>query len=500
MYYLAIVVIVLYALAMLFIFMYSFVQLNLLVLYLKSKKNKRDVPILKADNLPLVTVQLPVYNELYVVEKLIECVANFDYPKQLLEVQILDDSSDETTAIIEAKIKQFPDVNFQLIRRPNRSGYKAGALAYGTAIATGEFIAIFDADFQPSANFLQQTLPYFTDENVGVVQSKWEHINEKFSLLTRLQAFGLNAHFTVEQGGRNFGQHFINFNGTAGIWRKSCIADAGGWQSDTLTEDLDLSYRAQLKHWQFVYLENLGSPAELPVAINALKTQQFRWTKGAAECAVKNLPKVLQSKNHSFSTKIHAIFHLLNSSIFLAIFILGVLSVPLLWIKITYHQFNNWFTLASIFSLSFIVLAIFYGVSALQNSSHKILTTLKFMVKFPLFLAFSMGLSLHNALAVWEGLSGKKSAFIRTPKFNIQNTQVKWWQNSYLSKGLTWLNGIELLLVFYFSYGLYITFSYQEYALLPILLFLSLGYFSISVYTLKLVIYQNTSIISLKGV
>lgn len=492
MYYLAIVVIVLYALAMLFIFMYSFVQLHLLVLYLKSKKIKRDVPILKADNLPLVTVQLPVYNELYVVEKLIECVANFDYPKQLLEVQILDDSSDETSAIIEAKIKQFPDVNFQLIRRPNRSGYKAGALAYGTAIATGEFIAIFDADFQPSANFLQQTLPYFTDAKVGVVQSKWEHINEKFSLLTRLQAFGLNAHFTVEQGGRNFGKHFINFNGTAGIWRKSCIADAGGWQSDTLTEDLDLSYRAQLKHWQFVYLENLGSPAELPVAINALKTQQFRWTKGAAECAVKNLPKVLRSENHSFSTKTHAVFHLLNSSIFLAIFILGVLSVPLLWIKITYHQFNHLFTLASIFSLSFIVLAMFYAVSALQNQSSKILTTLKFMIKFPLFLAFSMGLSLHNALAVWEGLIGKKSAFIRTPKFNIQNTSLKWWKNPYLSKSFQSVNYLELLLSVYFMYGLYISYQHQEYALVPILLFLSFGYLAVLSETIQLSIKKNS--------
>ena len=263
------------------------------------------MPVMKV--YPKVTVQLPVYNELYVIERLINTVCEFDYPKDLFEIQVLDDSTDETVNIIAAKIKEKLLEGFDIhhVRRPKRVGYKAGALKYGNEIAKGDFIAIFDADFIPSMDFLKKTIPYFHDENIGVVQTRWGHINKDYSLLTRLQAFGLDAHFTIEQSGRSSGDHFINFNGTAGVWRLDCINDAGGWQADTLTEDIDLSYRAQEKGWKFKYLEDFESPAELPVAMSALKSQQYRWTKGAAECSVKNLKLIFNSKNVSSRSKFH---------------------------------------------------------------------------------------------------------------------------------------------------------------------------------------------------
>lgn len=238
---------------------------------------------------PLVTVQLPIYNELYVVERLIDAVCLFEYPKNRLEIQVLDDSTDETVSIIAQKVRLYKAQGFDIqhIRRSSRDGFKAGALAYGLTAAKGEFIAIFDADFIPHPDFLTTTIPHFENATVGVVQTRWVHLNESYSLITQLQAFGLDGHFIVEQGGRNAAGHFINFNGTAGVWRKSCILDAGGWSAQTLTEDLDLSYRAQLRGWQFVYLENVETPAELPATMPALKSQQYRWMKGAPNAPAK---------------------------------------------------------------------------------------------------------------------------------------------------------------------------------------------------------------------
>jgi cellulose synthase/poly-beta-1,6-N-acetylglucosamine synthase-like glycosyltransferase len=303
-----------YVLLLAFIFAYSLVQLNLLLKYLSSRKRRQnlDAEIMPADQSlwPLVTVQLPVYNELYVVERLIDSAVALNYPKEKLEIQVLDDSTDESFELAANKVQHYQLLGFNIkhIKRSERTGYKAGALAYGLEIAEGEFCAIFDADFVPDPDFLIKTLPHFANKEVGMVQSRWEHLNREYSLLTRLQAFALDAHFTVEQGGRNAGNHFINFNGTAGIWRVKAINDSGGWSADTLTEDLDLSYRAQLKGWKFIFLESLGSPAELPAAMNALKTQQYRWNKGAAECARKNLGKVLSSANCNRSIKSSRIF------------------------------------------------------------------------------------------------------------------------------------------------------------------------------------------------
>ena len=326
----------LYFILLLFIFLYSVVAFYLTVVYLKSRaqpKKQGNLSVLLESNYPIVTVQLPVYNEMYVIERLIDAVCQFDYPSHKLEIQVLDDSNDETVVIIANKVAEWQTkgVDIQYIRRDDRKGFKAGALDFGMKQCKGEFIAIFDADFVPEKDFLKKTIfPFVKNDKVGVVQTRWGHLNQNYSLLTKLQAFALNAHFRVEQVGRNKGKHFINFNGTAGIWRKSCIEDAGGWSADTLTEDLDLSYRAQLKGWKFKYIEKVVVPAELPISMSGLKNQQFRWSKGAAECTRKNLGKVLKSKDLSVWTKFTATFHLLNSSLYLAIAGLILLSVPLL--------------------------------------------------------------------------------------------------------------------------------------------------------------------------
>ncbi|MDP4586770.1 MAG: glycosyltransferase family 2 protein, partial [Flavobacteriales bacterium] len=423
--------IIVYGVFLTFIFFYSLIQLSLAVRYNKHKNDDEStLPKLSDEAWPFVTIQLPVFNELYVVERLIDAIVALDYPKERLEIQLLDDGNDESVQLAAAKIALLREAGFPIehIRRSDRVGYKAGALAYGLSTSKGEFTAIFDADFIPNPDFLRRTIPHFLqDDNIGVVQAKWEHLNQDFSTLTRLQAFGLDAHFTVEQVGRNLGGHFINFNGTAGVWRKSCIIDAGGWQSDTITEDLDLSYRAQLKGWRFVYLENVGAPAELPAEMNALKSQQFRWTTGAAECAVKNLPKVLKKRGLGLGTKVHAVFHLLNSFIFICVLSTALLSLPMLVIKANSDRFDMLFNIASIFLLSFLILGYFYW-SAQSNRKGK----LKYFLRdFPMFLSVSMGLSLHNSIAVLEGYMGKKTPFVRTPKFALNEKKGSWLDKKY---------------------------------------------------------------------
>ncbi len=474
--------IVIYGIALSFIFCYSLIQVYLVYSYFKRKKlSSTEFSI---ENAPIVTVQLPLYNELYVVERLIDAILAFDYPKEKLEIQILDDSTDETVEIIKNKIKNYIDNGFNIkyIHRMDRSGFKAGALAEGLEVAKGEFIAIFDADFLPKPNFLKNMLSAFNNPEVGMVQSRWEHTNENYSLLTKLQAFGLDAHFSIEQGGRNNSGHFMNFNGTAGIWRKSTIVDSGGWQSDTLTEDLDLSYRAQLNGWKFEFREEVGAPAELPAEMNALKTQQFRWTKGAAECARKNLSKVLIAKKLGWSTKINAIFHLMNSAVFVCIVVIGVLSFPLLYIKNAFPYFGLVFKIGSFFILSLPILAFFYWVSMSKGYQNKWKAFADFIYLFPLFLSVSMGMSLHNAIAVIEGYMGKKTPFIRTPKFNLSNVKNKSWRNNiYIKKSISWLSILELILALYFILAIYSAFVFKDYGLLPFHIMLAFGFGFVSI-------------------
>ena len=372
----AYIIIAIYSTALILIFFYSLAQLNLLINYLGYKKRNEEAPkfnLLDPKEIPFVTIQLPIYNEEYVMERLLDNIAKIEYPKSKLEIQVLDDSTDDSVAETARRVQELQEtgLDIQHIRRENRQGFKAGALKEGLEIAKGDFIAIFDADFLPEGDWLKKTVPYFKDEEIGVVQTRWGHINRDYSTLTRIQAFALDAHFTLEQVGRNSKGHFINFNGTAGIWRKQCILDAGNWEGDTLTEDLDLSYRAQLKNWKFKYLEDVETPAELPVVISAARSQQFRWNKGGAENFRKTVLSVITAKNIPFKTKFHGVMHLLNSSMFLCVFIVALLSIPMLYIKNTYGHLGWVFEVTSFFILSTIILFVCYWFTykSIQGSS-----------------------------------------------------------------------------------------------------------------------------------
>lgn len=473
-----------YGAMLLFIFMYSAVQFALALKYLR---NKNTIHNLELTQFPHVTIQLPVYNEQYVAKRLIDSVVKINYPKNKLEIQVLDDSTDGTVEIIDKSVAEYQQkgFNIEVVRRPVREGFKAGALAYGLERCQGEFVAIFDADFLPKKEFLEKTIPHFSNEKVGLVQTRWEHLNKDYSFLTKLQAFGLDAHFSIEQTGRNLGNHFINFNGTAGIWRKTTIADAGGWQSDTLTEDLDLSYRAQMKGWRFKYIENVCSPAELPAVMNALKTQQYRWTKGGAECAVKNLPKVIENKNLSWKTKWHASFHLLNTFVFVCILLTGVLSLPMLVIKNQFPEYDFIFAVASVFSFSFFFLAFYYWVSRKNQPDKEPASLLKFLLNFPLFLSIYMGLSLHNAIAVIEGYLGRKTPFVRTPKFNLVESKDSWLGNKYLRKKVNPLTYVEVLLAVYFMCSIAVGYWFGDLGLLPFHIMLSGGFLTVAIFSFR---------------
>lgn len=476
----SIVVLSLYGLALLLIFFYSVLQLTLAVSYWKNKNTRDKVrrPELDMANAPFVTVQLPVYNELYVVERLIDTVSKFDYPRDRFEIQVLDDSTDETVDVIAKKVAEIraKGIDIHHIHRVDRTGYKAGALADAMDKVKGEFIAIFDADFLPNPNFLLETIPFFEDPKVGVVQTRWSHINKKYSLLTELQAFGLNAHFSIEQSGRNGAGHFINFNGTGGVWRKETIADAGGWHHDTLTEDLDLSYRAQMKGWQFRFLENVTAPAELPVAMSALKNQQFRWTKGGAECFRKMSGTLLTAKGMKLSDRIHGLAHLFNSSVFVFIFFTAILSIPVLIIKSTTDKYDNIMMIGSIFILSTFFLMIYYWMSYRDKTDNKVLSFFKFFGRFIQFLTVSMGLSLHNTIAVMEGYFGIKSSFVRTPKFNISSGKQDWKTNKYVEKKINLVTILEGLLSFTFLGAVVFGIVVGDYGLIPFHLMLCIGF------------------------
>ncbi len=440
----------LYVVALIYIMVFCLMQFHLLYHYRKNAEvSSEDFEDTKDDDLPFVTIQLPIYNELYVVERLIDNIAKFDYPKDKYEIHILDDSTDETVQIALAKVEEYKAKGFNIehITRSNRVGYKAGALKEGTKFAKGKFLAIFDADFLPNPDFLRQTIPHFANEKVGVVQTRWEHINEDYSLITRLQAFQLNVHFTVEQMGRYNADYLLQFNGTAGIWRRECITDAGGWEADTLTEELDLSYRAQFKGWKITFLEDITSPAELPAEMNGLKSQQHRWMKGGAETAVKLLPTVWKS-NISLGQKIHATSHLLSSSIFLFVFFIGVSSVPLVFMLKGFD-----FDYLGFFLISLLTIIVVYynaNVRKVWKDGLTVNNFLKFIFLFPVFLAISMGLSFHNSIAVIQGLRGKKSPFVRTPKFDIKGLTDSFAKDKYHYKDINKVTIFEGLLAIYF--------------------------------------------------
>jgi cellulose synthase/poly-beta-1,6-N-acetylglucosamine synthase-like glycosyltransferase len=479
------IIIVIYSTALILIFMYALAQLNLLFNYLgapKSSSQEEKFDLSNPDQVPFVTIQLPVYNEMYVMERLLDNIVKLEYPSHKLEIQVLDDSTDESIETTSEQIKRLQDkgFNIQHIRRENRTGFKAGALKEGLTVAKGEYIAIFDADFLPKSDWLKRTIPYFKNDKIGVVQTRWGHINRDYSVLTRVQAFALDAHFTLEQVGRNTKGHFINFNGTAGIWRKECIIDAGNWEGDTLTEDLDLSYRAQLKNWEFKYLEHVETPAELPVVISAARSQQFRWNKGGAENFRKMIGRVFSSKNLSLKTKIHGMLHLLNSTMFLNVLIVGILSIPMLYIKNEYAHLKAYFYVMSFFVISTLIFFICYWYMYKKTHGTSLKSFVQYIVLFFTFFSIAMGFSLHNSIAVIEGHIGKRSEFVRTPKFNMNSLTDSWKNNKYIRKKPSLNVVLEGLLMLYFAFGMYSAFIVGDqggdFGLFPFHLMLFVGF------------------------
>lgn len=473
-----------YSFAVLLVAIFGLLQVHLLAHYLLRKRTHKKP---NTDRVwPKVTIQLPIFNELYVAARLIDQIAKMEYPA--LEIQVLDDSTDKTQAIIASKVTKYQNLGVDIIHlhRTNRSGYKAGALEDALLDAKGEFIAIFDADFMPRPDFLRKLMPRFDDPTIGVVQTRWEHLNENNGLLTRVQALLLNIHFIIEQVGRMNGGLFLQFNGTGGIWRKQTIIDAGGWRADTLTEDLDLSYRAQLKGWKIRYFSDVGAPAELPAEINGLKSQQYRWMKGGAETA-KLLLKPLWQSNQGFWVKLQGTAHLLTSSVFVAILVATVFSVPA---SFSGFQLPKSMPLGVISLLALIGLSMSYFIANLYRSDFKgnvIVRFFKLLIFYPLFMGMSLGMSLHNAYAVLKGYFGQPSEFVRTPKFGLDAHSSRLRKKAYLSVKLDKMVLLEGFLAVYFAYGFWHSVTQELYGFVFFHGVLAIGYGLIFFFSINLV-------------
>ncbi|HMW75349.1 MAG TPA: glycosyltransferase family 2 protein [Saprospiraceae bacterium] len=438
-------------------------------------------------DLPFVTIQLPVFNEQYVVERLIDNIVKINYPARLLQIQILDDSTDETLTYSSAKVEYYRTrgIDIELIHRTDRTGYKAGALKNGLTTAKGAFIAIFDADFLPDEDFILKCIPYFfQDERYAVVQTRWEYINRDYSLITRLQALPLNVHFSIEQTARMYAGLYLQFNGTGGIWRRKAIEDAGGWSADTLTEDLDLSIRTQLKGWKIKYIEETGTPSELPVEMNGFKSQQYRWMKGGAECARKLLPAVFKS-DLPFTKKMFTTAYLLSSSVFLLVFLTALLSFPAIFLLDQTGYKLQW---ASVFMVGWALIFPVYLVGNFNPAVRKTFSfkdVLVFVVLFPLLLSLSLGMSLHNAIAVLDGFRGRKSAFIRTPKYNIVGKTDKLKYTTYRSNKMSFSTRMEYFMALYFVIAGTAGILYGNISFLGVQVLLFVGFFSIATLSWK---------------
>ncbi|MCC7245979.1 MAG: glycosyltransferase [Saprospiraceae bacterium] len=482
-----------YFLAMSGVTIYCLLQFHLLYLYRKFHKENPEITYKKYkigdENVPFVTVQLPMYNEMYVAERIIDYVAAQEYPKSRFQIQILDDSTDETVNIVAKKVEELKAQGFDIehIHRVNRQGFKAGALQEAMPRVKADFTAIFDADFTPRPDFLRTTMSYFEDPKVGIVQTRWEHINADYSFITKMQALQLNVHFTVEQAGRSYGNLLLQFNGTAGVWRKKVIEEAGGWQSDTLTEDLDLSFRAQIMGYKIQYLEKLESPAELPVEMNGLKGQQFRWNKGGAQNARKLLKLVWGTDKLNMLQKFHATSQLLAYGVFLWVFIAAVSSVPLAFafaeLGISTHFLS--FSVLGLFS----VIGIYYtaNITAALNR-HQPATFWEKVRFFGLFISFmpiSMGLSLYNAIAVIEGYMGKASSFVRTPKYGINGDKKQFKSASYVAKKISWVTIAEGFMALVFTGAVILGIATDNTAFVMFHSMLALGFGTICYYSIK---------------
>ena len=442
-------------------------------LYFKHKE-KRAFPVPPPAELPRVTVQLPIFNEMYVIDRLLESVSRILYPRDRLEIQVLDDSTDETTAIASRAVEYYRSQGFDIhyLHRSDRTGYKAGALDAGLKTATGEFVLIFDADFVAPADILEKTLGHFADPKVGMVQTRWGHINRDFSLLTEVQSIMLDGHFVMEHGARSRSARFFNFNGTAGVWRREVIQDAGGWQHDTLTEDLDLSYRAQMRGWRFVYRPDLVCPAELPVEMNAFKTQQQRWAKGSVQVCKKLLPRILAS-DLPWREKTEATFHLTANLAYPLMVLLAGLMFPAMIMRYNMGFAEMIVVDVPIFLAATASVCAFYAFSQKEQFP----ATWKSKVKYiPAVLGIGIGISVNNALAVIEGLFGKPSEFTRTPKYRIEAADDSWKQKVYKGQA-SWVPYAELGLACYFTFASLYALAYGLVGTLPFISIFLWGFF-----------------------
>ncbi len=438
-------VIGIYLLTLSILAVYGFHRGQLVFLYWKHRK-RAPKPKAHFDELPVVTIQLPMFNELYVAERLIESVAALDYPKEKLEIQVLDDSTDETTEIAKAKVEELVERGYDAVyvHRTDRTGYKAGALEAGLKVSRGDYLLVFDADFVPTPTLVGDLVHHFTDEKVGMVQARWGHLNRDYSMLTQVQSMMLDGHFVIEHIARNRSGRFFNFNGTAGMWRKSTIIDAGGWQHDTLTEDMDLSFRAQLRGWRFVYVPDALAPAEIPCEMNSFKTQQFRWAKGSAQTAKKLLPVVLRAKL-PLHVKLEAIFHLTNNFAYVFLILLAFLQLPNMLLRQQMDAPELLLLDVPLFAATSGSIVLFYLTThrALYQNLWEALRRL------PLMMALGIGLSLNNARAVIEGIFGSDSEFVRTPKHGVTRNEETWTKKKYKA-GKNFYSLLELGFGIYF--------------------------------------------------
>jgi cellulose synthase/poly-beta-1,6-N-acetylglucosamine synthase-like glycosyltransferase len=445
----------------------------LVYLYYKNKKNRTTEPAGHFPELPRVTVQLPIFNEQFVVERLLDAICRLNYPLEKLDIQVLDDSTDETVAVARGLVNHYAAKGFPISyhHRSNREGFKAGALAEGLKTAQGEFVAIFDADFVPPEDFLLRVVHHFADPKIGMVQTRWTHINRNYSFLTEVEAILLDGHFVLEHSGRARSNVFFNFNGTAGMWRRIAIDDAGGWQHDTLTEDTDLSYRAQLKGWKFIYLQDVECPAELPVEMTAFKTQQARWAKGLIQTSKKILPQVLKS-DQRFHVKLEAWYHLTANLSYPLMIVLSVLLLPAMIIRF----YQGWFQMVYIdlplFMASTFSISSFYLVSQRELFPGK---WFRALIYLPFLMALGIGLTVTNTRAVLEALLGKQSDFARTPKYHVESRKDKVRANKY-RRGLGWVPWVELLIGCYFAITVYYAIDNENYITVPFLVLFVLGY------------------------
>jgi cellulose synthase/poly-beta-1,6-N-acetylglucosamine synthase-like glycosyltransferase len=450
---------------------YGWHRYYLVYLYMRNRdKEPKAGPAL--DPSPVVTIQLPLYNEMYVADRLISAVCAIEYPRELVEIQVLDDSTDETCALAEAAVRRFAaqGVDIKYFHRANRGGFKAGALEAGLAVARGEFIAIFDADFIPPRDFLVRLMPHFRDPGVGMVQARWGHINQDYSLLTRAQAILLDGHFVLEHGGRHRSGRFFNFNGTAGIWRRTAIDDAGGWQHDTLTEDLDLSYRAQLRGWRFVFVSDLIAPAEVPVEMNAFKSQQHRWAKGSVQTCRKLLPTILRAKV-PLPVKVEAFFHLTANFNYILMCFLSILIFPSMVIRYNMGWYEMLFIDVPLFFAATFSFCNFYTVC--QREIHPDWRArLKYV---PFLMSVGIGLSVNNARAVLEALLHRDGEFARTPKYRIEANADEWVGKKY-RQSVAVQPLIELALGLYFTATVFYALANGIYGTLPFLVLFQVGF------------------------